>query len=480
MMGGMAAIADRRLLSLPLAVLGAMAYGALVGAQPVLAAALMGLVGVAAITIYAPVAHLTLLLVFTAIVPYQTQNALFGVGSVGLVPSDVLLLTGLARGTVVLARRPLALSEIIGLGLTVLFLLAAALQFLHGVSAGAGLSVPGDELRTLLGFGVVLVALPILQDEEARPRLFKALLATGLLLGLWGVLQWTVKLPYFPGAGVREGVALTTTGRGQLQGGLYAFPVAVTLAFAALLSGSVRGVFARGLLVAVIALNAVCVLLTFERTFWVVTVVACSFVILKASPGRRARALALAPLAVLAGMVTLAAVAPDTLTTARERLLSLNQYNTDSSVAYRLRESQQVIDEIRLRPAIGSGLGAAVWWGRPANEVPPEIHYFAHNGYLWAAWKLGVPVAILLWGSIFLAIARRGRAAGGPLTASLTSGAQASLLALALAAVTFPGVSSKTITATMGVLLGFCVLPHLSASLRHGSGRGPTHAVGAT
>jgi len=460
----MTAIAERQLPALPLAALAALLYGVVVGAEPVAAVGLMGLAGVALLTILAPVAHLTALLILTAIVPYQAQNALGGVGSVGLVASDALLLTGLARGAVVLARRPLAYSEIAGLALTVLFLAAATAQFLHGVSAGAGMSIPGDELRTLLGFGVVLVALPILQDPQARPRLFKALLGTGLLLGLWGLLQWTVQLPYIAGAGVREGVALTSSGRGQLQGGLYAFPVAVTLAFAALLSGGVRGTAVRALLIACIAMNTVCVLLTFERTFWVVTIVACAFVVAKASPGRRARAIALAPVLFLAGMVPLAVLAPETLTTARERLVSLNQYNNDSSVAYRVRESQQVIEEIRVSPLTGSGLGASVWWGRPASGVPPEVHYFAHNGYLWSVWKLGIPIAVLLWGSMLLAILRRGRADGGQLTAGLAAGSQASLLALAIAAVTFPGVASKTITATMGLLLAFCVLPRVGRS----------------
>lgn len=457
----MTAVAERQVIGLPLAAVAAILFGLLVGAQPFMAVALVGFVSVVLLAFLAPVAHLTLLIILTAIVPYQVQNAVGGAGSVGIVASDVLLLTGLARGAFVLAQRRLTPTEAGGVALTFLVLAAAALQFVHGVRAGAGISISGDELRTLLGFGVVLVALPILQDEEARPRLLKALLGTGLLLGLWAIVQWSVQLPYIAGAGVREGVDLTSSGRGQLQGGLYAFPVAVTLAFAALVSGGVRDAVARTLLIACIAMNAVGVLLTFERTFWVVTVIACGFVILKAGRVQRARALALAPLAVFVSMVPLAFLAPDTLTTARERLLSLNQYNSDSSVSYRVRESQQVIEEIRASPIVGSGLGASVWWGRPASGVPPEVHYFAHNGYLWSAWKLGIPGAILLWGALFVAIMRRGRVVGDAVTASVATGAQGSLLALAIAAVTFPGVASKTITATMGLLLAFCVLPRV-------------------
>lgn len=459
----MTPVAERQqIATMTAAVAAAVAFGVLSGVQPLAAILLAGLAGLMVLTLVAPVAHLTLLIVLTAIVPYQLQNAVQGAG-VGLVASDALLLTGLARAAFVLVQRRLRASEVVGIALALLFLAAAALQFVHGIRRGAPLSTAGDELRTLLGFGVVLVALPILQDDEARARLLKALLATGLALGLWGIAQWSLDLPYFAGAGVREGVALTSSGRGQLQGGLYAFPVAVTLAFAALMSGGVRSALGRTALGACIALNAICVLLTFERTFWVVTVVACAYVVLRASREQRARAVALVPVVVAVSAIPLAFLAPNTLTTARERLLSLNQYASDSSVAYRVRESQETIEEIRVAPVMGSGLGASIWWGRPASEVPPSVDYFVHDGYLWTAWKLGIPIAILLWLSVFLAILRRGRVAADRVVAGVATGAQAALLALAVAAVTFPSVASKTITATMGLLLAFCLLPRRAA-----------------
>lgn len=461
----MTALAARQLMVLPLAAFVAMLLGALVGTEPLYAAALVALGATVALAFVAPVAHLTLLLVATAIVPYGLQNQFGlggGTGAPGLVASDALLLTGMARGVFVLAQRRLASSEVVAIGLTVLFLLVALMQFFHGVRTGSGLSIPGDELRTLWGFGVLLVALPIIQDEDARPRLLKCLLGTGLLLGLWGIAQWTLQLPYEYGIGVREGVALTTSGRGQVQGGLYAFPVAIALAFAALMSGGVRGRFARALVITCIAVNGISVLLTFERTFWLVTILACGWVLVKAKPTQRLRAVAWVPLALIVALVSLAFLAPTTLTTAQERLLSLGQYRDDSSVSYRVRESEEVLAEIRTAPLTGSGLGASVWWGRPDAGVPPEVHYFAHNGYLWAAWKLGIPAAVLLFGGLLVAIFRRGRVSGEPAFAGVAVGAQAALLGLIVAAVTFPGVSSKTITAVGGVLLAFCALPRVA------------------
>lgn len=460
----MTVLAARQLMALPLAALVAMLLGALVATQPLYAVALVALAATVVLAFAAPVAHLTLLLVVTAIVPHALQNKFGlggGTGAPGLVVSDALLLTGLARGAFVLAQRRLAASEVVGLGLTLLFLGVALAQFVHGVRSGAGLSIPGDELRKLWGLGALLVALPILKDPDARPRLLKALLGIGLLLGLWGVAQWSLQLPYEWGVGVREGVGLTTSGRGQVQGGLYAFPVAVVLAFAALVSGGVHGTFPRTLVIACMALNAISVLLTFERTFWVVTVLACVWILVRANPAPRARAIAWTPVILIVAFVSLAFLAPATLTTAQERLLSLGQYSSDSSVSYRVRESQQVLAEIRTAPLSGSGLGASVWWGRPDAGVPPEVHYFAHNGYLWAAWKLGIPAAVLLFGGILVAILRPGRVPGEPMFAGVALGAQAALLALIVAAVTFPGVASRTITAVMGVLLAFCLLPRV-------------------
>ena len=44
---------------------------------------------------------------------------------------------------------------------------------------------------------------------------------------------------------MREGVRFTSAGRGQIQGGLFAFPVAVVMGVAALLSQRVRSTRTR-------------------------------------------------------------------------------------------------------------------------------------------------------------------------------------------------------------------------------------------
>ena len=117
-------------------------------------------------------------------------------------------------------------------------LAAAVLQLLHGLNAGADAGTGGAELRVLLGFGALAIALPILAEPAQRAALLKGLVGVGLAVGLWGLVQWTIDMPFLASedAGVREGVRFTSSGRGQIQGGLFAFPVAVVMGVAALLS----------------------------------------------------------------------------------------------------------------------------------------------------------------------------------------------------------------------------------------------------
>ena len=99
-----------RLRAPALALAAAALVGALAGADPKLAFALVGGGLLLALPFVAPVAHLVLLLLVTAIVPFDLQNTFAfggGPGSPGLLPSDVLLFGGLARAALVLLDTPL-------------------------------------------------------------------------------------------------------------------------------------------------------------------------------------------------------------------------------------------------------------------------------------------------------------------------------------------------------------------------------------
>jgi O-antigen ligase len=172
----------------------------------------------------------------------------------------------------------------------------------------------------------------------------------------------------------------------------------------------------------------------------------------------------------VAAVGVLAVMAPRDLVTAQQRLLSLGQYTSDNSVRYRVVESRFVIDRIRAHPVEGSGLAATIFWGRPWDQVPPKTYPFAHNGYLWLAWKIGIPSAALLVILFGSAVFLRAPPGDDDLDRALRHGAQGALAGLLLATVTFPSVSSLSITPVMGLLLAIAVAPAVATSGSPSSG----------
>jgi len=441
---------------LPAFVAGAVACGAAIAVQPLMTVGLFASCAVLALAIAAPVAHLVLLLLVLAIVPFELQNSLGiggGTNSPGLVASDVLVLTGLLRAALVLPRQPMDARRLaVGVALLV-FILVATLQFLHGLSAGRPPGDVGAEYRTLFVFSTFFIALPILDDPVQRRKFIAALLPLGIMLGLWGIVQWIGGFA-FSGAGdfgVREGVSFTSAGIGQVQGGLFAFPVALVLGFAMLLLPSRQSRSARLALVALVALNGVSLLLTFERTLWIATVLGLGFVTVRAGRAQRAKALIWMAIAAAIAFAAFATVAPGQLTTARERLLSLGQYDTDGSLRYRIVESRYVGDKISERPILGSGLADTIRWARPWEGVPARTYRYTHNSYLSYMWRLGVPAALLFFALLAWAIVARGADARAP-AGALRNGAQGALLALAVISVTFAAFNGLGITPVFGLL----------------------------
>jgi O-antigen ligase len=258
---------------------------------------------------------------------------------------------------------------------------------------------------------------------------------------------------------VRAGVRLTTSGRGQLQGGLFAFPAALLISMAALMSHQIRSLRARLLLAAVAVLNVICLVLTYERTFWIATTIGAAYVVVKFGASERLRAFVWGTVAVVISFGLLATFAPSDLSAARERLLSLSQYGTDASVKYRTAESSNVLRQIKAHPVIGSGLGASIFWGQPWDLEPPARETFAHNGYLWLAWKLGIPAAAILYLLLAMSLGLFIRSRRGALFEAVQKGARASLLILAIGSVTLPAYNQLSITAALGVLMAISLAP---------------------
>lgn len=456
-----AALPYRPWLTAPLLIAGALAFAAIIAAQPAIAVGLVGFAVIAVLAFTAPVAHLILLIFLTAIVPYGVQNE-FGFGggaeAPGALASDVVLLTGLARAVWTLTRRPPDGIRLVGSLLTLLFLAGASIQLARGIFVfDRAPSEVGAEFRVLLGFGTALIALPLLRDHSSRQRLLKAFAGFALVLGCWGLVQWMVDLPFAAAGdvGVREGVLFTSGGRGQVQGGLYAFaPVSVIL-FSVVVAGAVKSGAARVVVIGALVLNLVSLVLTYERTFWVATLLGLALAVVRTGGTRRLKAVLATPVALAVFLAILATLAPATLGAARERLLSIGQYGSDNSLRYRVVESRHVVDQIAKSPLAGWAPGATILWGRPWEQVKASSTPYAHNGYLWLAWKLGVPLALLLLALILGSVLRR-PPRGNHLDAAVARGCQIALLVLLIASATFPSFSALSITALMGV---FVALP---------------------
>jgi len=436
-------------------------YGWMVATSPLLAAGAAAAILVAVLAFAAPVVHVGLLVFLTTIVPYSVSNQYGLAAGPGLLLSDLFLITGLARAVVVLIGRRLGRPQLLMVLLVAAFCLWAVVGAYLGVRRGGDLSAVGAELRALGGYGAAIIIIAVLLDRGAQERTGPALLALGLILGLWGVAQWMLDLPFGAGQdyGVREGVAYAPGGRGQVQGGLFVFPVAVILSAAVLIDGNVRRRVDRIAVTVALALNGLSLLLTFERTFWVVAALGVAVALLRSGHAHRGRAALWIAVGTTVALAGLAALSPSTLQTAQARLLSIGQFESDGSLRYRRVESEHVLREIADRPVAGSGLAAAIWWGRPWEQVPARIETYSHNGLLRVAWRLGILGCALLLVPLALAITWRGRPDAAPVLSSLRTGAQASILALVTASATFPVFTEFAVTTALGLLLGICALP---------------------
>lgn len=435
----------------------AAAVGAAAALNPPYVVGAFGLIGLAVLAFRAPVVHLTILLIFTAVVGYSLQHKL---GS-HLLPSDAMLLTGLLRASVTLMRQRLERRRLAVLGLMLAFSVATILQVAHGIHIGANFSESADEGRDLLGFATLLIAMPILDDPAGRRRLGRGLVVTGLLLGFWGLTTWAsgISLGQDVDVGLRTTAGFATAGNGQLHGGLYGYPVAVIMAATVLLAGHGGQGLRRWSVTAVLAANLMCLVLTYERTFWLTTIATLGFVVAKMRPGRRLRAAVAIAVTAVATLGLLATVFPKDLNTIAARALTLGQPGSDDSVRSRLVETRHMIVKVKARPLQGWGLGDTLYWGQPWRNAPPQPRWFAHNGYLWVIWKVGAVVAMLLFVLLVTAIGLRAPPERDPLNRTFRVAAQGGLLVLMLAAVTFPGFNSLTITPVLGVLMAICFMP---------------------
>jgi hypothetical protein len=143
------------------------------------------------------------------------------------------------------------------------------------------------------------------------------------------------------------------------------------------------------------------------------------------------------------------------------RFASITSYGSDPAFTYRQAESQMVERHIAAHPITGSGLGASQLIGRPGTTVQPQPRRYAENGYVWLAWKLGLPLAGLLVLVLLSAAVWPQRGPPSQLRA-LQVGSQSALVALCASAATFSIFDSIAGLATLGLLLALVATPSLA------------------
>jgi hypothetical protein len=433
----------------------AVVFGIFLPVAPSLALAAVLLVPLA---LAAPLAALSMLVAVTVLVPFEVQDAFAVMGGrdqPGLLVVDAIMVVALAGMAWRAARRRLDIDTPLIAGLLVALIVTVAL--IWGVANGAALSEAGHETRHVaLGVGTFLLARPLLVTQSGRKRLIGVLIGVGLALGVWGLAQWFFSVGYTTSGdvGVRPSDDPTSPGLMQLQGGMYAFPVAVTLAWAALASGQVRSARVRYVLGVIMLLNGMCVVLTFERTIWAVTAVACALVAVTSGASARRLAIRWAPAAGMALLIIFLSAGSE-VSSALKRLVLLGEVSSDTSFTFRLVESQAVAGAIVQQPVTGSGFGATITWGA-RDTFSTVTTPFVHNGYLWLAWKIGVPAAALVVLLLGRAIVRRTPPGDVGHWKALRVGSRASLLALMLVGLTFPIFNALGITSAMGLLAAVC------------------------
>jgi O-antigen ligase len=453
-----AAAPPSRFIVATLGVLAALAAGVLASQSPKLAVVAAGAIILVPLALAVPAPYLIATLLCVAIVPYDLQHRFSGHGS-GLVLVDVMLVLGLAWAVLTLARQAVDARARWTIPLLGLFLALMAVQAILSWRRG---QAPGDvllEFRQTFAICTLIIAVPLLSNPEHRRTVFKGLVIAVLILGLWGLAQWVLHAPGNSSEdfGVSTGVQLTTNGTGKLLGGRYIYPAVVIMTFAALTSATPRPRRVTVALLAALLLNTIDLLLTFERAFWLATIFALLLVVFRSGRAQRARAVVWGGAGILLVTGLLSVVAPSNLSALRERLISVGQYHSDTSVTYRLVESRYVLRAIEDAPLRGQGLGASVYWGIPSLGIPPTTKTYSHNAYLRIAWKVGIPLALLLLGIIVRLLFLRRPA--DPQAAALHNGAQAGLIALLIMAITGPIFSTLSAMAVIGMLGAIILVP---------------------
>lgn len=242
------------------------------------------------------------------------------------------------------------------------------------------------------------ISVAVLNSKDRVRRFLIGLMILGVLFSLGQILQGVFHIPIFGGTGRMETVetlgirsygATRTLTRGIniilfvlfMIAGWYILKQIKTFKFLALS-----------------ALTAIGILLTFGRTTWAVTLLGIVIVIYLLGLRKSWRMLIWSFIGAVLALGILVAVKPAMLEALVDRATSVNkEIKAGSSVQWRYYEASVALPQLIANPILGLGLGATYRKPASSDVVPEEVRYI-HDGYLYMATKLGVPgLLIFIW-----------------------------------------------------------------------------------
>lgn len=275
-----------------------------------------------------------------------------------------------------------------------------------------------EGLATYCGYGVLFfLSVQVLNTEGRVRSIARAICVSGLLVGLYGVMQATGHDPsQWAALPFDKGMAFSTLGNPDLLGGYIIFPLVINVAMAL---SEVRIGWKLFHWIATFVVSA-CWILTFVRGSWVGGVVGLGFLTVVVL--RQRRSLHLLDKVFLGltggGVVVVAAATMRSgvgVTNVLSRALSAFAF-TQGSAGSRLQIWGSALQAIWHRPLFGWGPDTFRFAFGPYRTV----EYVAHNGFsvtadnahnyvLQLATTLGVPGALLVYGIFVAALWSGGR-----------------------------------------------------------------------
>lgn len=253
-------------------------------------------------------------------------------------------------------------------------------------------------LRPLTYYLLFFVVLNLVRDTQRLRFLVKGLFAIGVVVAIAMVIQSIVgeSVQLMPGRIEQSGTldadfnVLRLLPPGQTLIYLL-FIIAITMSASVQWRASLR-VFG----VSVLLVLGVGVLLTYNRTYWVATALACLMLLCMLTVRARRQAFAVAVLTMGIGACGLVLfgggrLVEETAHAVQARVMSLTtvkELRESGPIEDRHQENGYAIKQILRAPLFGTGLGANY---RPLIYDPKDdLTYYVHNGYLWLIKDMGI------------------------------------------------------------------------------------------